>query len=88
MRFDTKQHKFSCGIDCHARTMVPLPLESSRGEHGAPAYEGGSRTVSQDHGALPGSSRRLRRMPLHVGPGWPTSGRAKSLRSCSAMPWT
>jgi hypothetical protein len=49
MRFYTKPHQFYGGIDLHARTMVPLYLESGRGDHAAPPYEGGSRTVSQGH---------------------------------------
>jgi hypothetical protein len=47
MRFDTKQHQFYCGIDLHARTMVPLHLESGRGDRAAPPYAGGTRAVSQ-----------------------------------------
>jgi hypothetical protein len=30
MRFYTKPHKFYGGLDLHARTMVPLRLESGR----------------------------------------------------------
>jgi hypothetical protein len=52
MRFYTKPHKFYGGIDLHARTMVPLHLESGWGERASPEYEGGSRTISQGHCTL------------------------------------
>jgi hypothetical protein len=52
MRFDTKPHTFSGGIDLHARTMVPVPLDSGWGDRASPAYEGGSRPIAQGHGTL------------------------------------
>jgi hypothetical protein len=48
----SQPHKFYGGLDLHARTMVPLHLGSGWGDRAAPAYEGGSRTISQGHGPL------------------------------------
>jgi hypothetical protein len=39
MRFYTQPHQFYGGIDLHARTMVPLPLEPGGGEPAASEYE-------------------------------------------------
>jgi hypothetical protein len=49
MRCDTTPHQCYGGIDLHARTMVPLYREAGRGDHAAPPYEGGSRTVAPGH---------------------------------------
>jgi hypothetical protein len=83
MRFDTQQHQFYGGIDLHARSMYLCILNQDGEilEHRAPEYEGGTRTISESHGPLSGGSRRLRRMPLHRGPGSPTSAPGKVLPS-------
>jgi hypothetical protein len=76
-RFYTKQPQCYCGLDRHARTMVPLPREPGWRDSCPQEYAGWPRTVSQSRGTLPDRSRRLRRMHLHLGLGWPTSVRAK-----------
>jgi hypothetical protein len=67
MRFYTKPHQFYWGIDLHARTMVPLDLESGRGERAAPPSEGRSRTGSHGPRACSGGPRRVRGRALPAG---------------------
>jgi hypothetical protein len=79
MRSYTKLHQFYGGIDLHARTMYLYVLNQEGGNSRAPEYARRPRPLSQRHRALPGGSRRLGGMHLHLGPGWSIRVPAKGI---------
>ena len=65
---------------------VRLHRERGWREPVAPAYAGGTRAISPGECPLPGGPRRLRRRPLHLGPGAPTAVRTRAFPSSWAAP--